>query len=216
MKRDKHLRPTPDAAHRDIPARRFWNNIDRDAFELALSGNDKYATFVQALHDPNYSRCSFPALLRKFNISLHEAQSLYTDYHRQLMLLRIATGAPQVAADVVEDAKSKMETCPRCDGERVVESTRGNRKIRKACPDCKGTGEVRVIGDRHARDLVFETMKLTKQPGPLVAINQSIGTAGALDSKFEDMMKLTQAIVSAPATRTAIEDSNRPMVPTLD
>ena len=198
MKRDKHLRPTPDQSHRDIPALRFWDTIDREQFELALSENDKYAAFLGALHDPNYSRCSFPTLLRKFNISLHEAQALYTDHMRYQGLLRMSSQLPQVMADVAEDAKSRMRVCPRCDGEKVVEPTRGNKRGRRVCPDCKGTGEIRMIGDRHARDLVFESMKLTGQKGPLVSINQDFrsgGTDPSLDMRMETLLKMSQRIV---------------------
>src|SRR5215813_6057404 len=177
MKHDKHRRSTPDQPHRDIPALRFWDAIDRDQFELALSDNaknDKYAAFLQALSDPTYSRCSFPTLLRKFNISLHEAQAIYTDHMRHMSLLLLSSQLPQVMADVTEDAKSHMKACPRCDGDKVVVFTRGNKKARKKCPECKGTGEVRMIGDKHARDLVFESMKLTrKHDGPLFAIQQN-------------------------------------------
>ena len=190
MKRDKHSRPTPNQSHRDMPALRFWNGIDRDAFEFALSGNDKYAAFLHALHDPNYSRCSFPALLRRFNISLHEAQSLYTDHMRHLGLLAMSSRLPAIMADVAEDAKNKMETCPRCDG---LKSIPYRQTETRNCPACKGSGEIRRIGDPHARDLVFESMKLIRQRGPLVAVAQNIGADG-LDSRMESILKLTRAI----------------------
>jgi len=196
MRRDKHLRQIPDKPHRDIPALRFWNEIDLERFESALSGNDKYATFLRALHDPHYSRCSFPTLLRKFNISLHEAQSLYADHMRQMGLLEISNHLPEIMSDVAEDARTHMQACPRCDGEKFVASTGDNRKALKPCPNCEGSGTVRVIGDKHARDLVFESMKLTRQRGPLVAIQQNIGAAGdGLDARLESVLKLTQAIV---------------------
>jgi hypothetical protein len=196
VRRDKHLRPTPDESHRDIPARRFWNTIDREEFELALTSNDKYDAFLRALHDPHYSRCSFPTLLRKFNISLHEAQMLYTDHMRQWGLLEISNQLPEIMSDVAEDARTHMQACPRCDGEKFVESTRDHRKVLKPCPNCTGSGTVRVIGDKHARDLVFESMKLTRQRGPLVAIQQNISPPGAgLDASLESLLKMTQAIV---------------------
>src|SRR5215470_3540914 len=96
MKRDKHLRSTPDQSHSDIPALRFWDTIDRDQFELALSDhdkNDKYAAFLQAPSDPTYARCSFPTLLRKFNISLHEAQTIYTNHMRTWPYSRCAASS---------------------------------------------------------------------------------------------------------------------------
>src|SRR5262245_45386740 len=215
MKRDKHLRLTPDQSHRDIPALRFWDTIDREQFELALSdhdNNDKYATFLQALSDPTYARCSFPTLLRKFNISLHEAQSIYTDHMRHMALLQMSSQLPEVMADVTDDAKSHMRTCPRCDGEKVVEFTRAKKRVRKKCPECKGQGEIRVIGDEHARDLVFESMKLIRKQGPLLTMQQNFVTGGydpTLDPNMENLLKLTSTIVIGrrPDERQAV-DSN--------
>src|SRR5215470_15071806 len=200
MKRDKHLRSTPDQSHSDIPALRFWDTIDRDQFELALSDhdkNDKYAAFLQALSDPTYARCSFPTLLRKFNISLHEAQTIYTDHMRHMALLQMCSQLPQVVADVTEDAKSHMHACPRCDGEKVVVSTRRNKTVSKKCPECKGTGEVRIIGDKYARDLVFESLKLTGQKNPLVAMQQNFVSGGRdmmLDNNMEKLLSLSAAL----------------------
>src|SRR5215831_11514192 len=200
MKRDKHLRPTPNQSHRDIPALRFWDTIDRNQFELALSDhdkNDKYAAFLQALSDPTYARCSFPTLLRKFNISLHEAQTIYTDHMRHMALLQMCSQLPDVVADVTEDAKSHMRPCPRCDGEKVVVFTRGNKKASKKCPECKDTGQVRPIGDKHARDLVFESMKLTGQKSPLVAMQQNFVTDSRdmmLDNNMEKLLSLSAAL----------------------
>src|SRR5215831_2482513 len=189
MKRDKHCRPTPEQSHRDIPALVFWDTIDRDQFELALSDNDKYSVFLHALSDPTYARCSFPTLLRKFNISLHEAQGIYTDHMRHTALLQMCSQLPQVIADVTEDAKSHMRACPRCDGEKVVVFTRGNKSTRKKCPECRGTGEVRIIGDKHARDLVFESMKLTGQKSPLVTMEQNFVSGGGGDMMLNHNME---------------------------
>ena len=191
MKRDKHSRWAPEHPNRDIPATRFWNSIDRDAFESALSGSDKYATFLQTLHDPQYSRCSFPTLLRKFNISLHEAQTLYTDHMRHMGLLAMSSQLPAIMADVAEDAKNRIETCPRCDGLKSVPSQHG--ETIRDCPTCKGTGEIRRTGNEHARDLVFESMKLIRQRGPLVTIAQNIGIDG-MDGRMESLLKLTRSI----------------------
>src|SRR5215510_3480265 len=204
MKRDKHFRPAPNQSHRDIPALRFWDTIDRNQFELALSDNDKndkYAAFLQALSDPTYARCSFPTLLRKFNISLHEAQTLYTDHMRHMGLLLLSSQLPEVMTDVAEDAKSYMKTCPRCDGDKVVVFTRGNKKARKTCPECRGTGEVRMIGDKHARDLVFESVGLTKKQGPLFAMQQNFITGSddmTLNPRMEEMLRLSATLAVAP------------------
>lgn len=196
MKTDKHKRRMPDNPIADLPARRFWSNIDREQLELALSSvPDKYDAFLNALHDPTLMRASTPTLMRKFNISLHELQLLYTDHMRQLGLLKMSSDLPQVMSDVADDAKNKLILCPRCEGTKVVESTKGKKKIQRTCPSCEGVGRVLAQGDKHARDLMFESMKLTKLGGPLVAIQQNFGDNSNLDSKMESQLKLTQSII---------------------
>src|SRR5262249_10381662 len=128
---------------------------------------------------------------------------------RFIGLLRMSNQLPQVMEDVTEDAKSHMQVCGRCDGEKVIQFTRANKTTSKKCPDCKGTGEVRVVGDKHARDLVFESMKLTRQrEGPIVAIQQNIGAGGGLSAKLEDLLKQTQSVIlEAPRNEpNAVED----------
>src|SRR5262249_9808603 len=168
-----------------------------------------------------YARCSFPTLLRKFNISLHEAQTLYTDHVRHMALLQMCSQLPEVIADVAEDAKSHMRACPRCDGEKVVVSTRGNTKARKKCPECRGTGEVRMIGDKHARDLVFESMKLTGQKSPLVTMEQNFVSGGGdmmLDHNMERLLSLSAALTMGRRSieRDSALDSNSSSEPASD
>ena len=211
MRTDKHKRKIPENAALDIPARRFWDNVDHDKVELFMqepqhvdstSGISKYDSFLRALHDPAYSRLTFPAMLRKFNLSLHEVQTIYTDGMRQMGLLQMSNALPQVMADVSEDAKSQMVLCPRCDGDKIeviVDERNAKGKVVKSheqqCRVCEGVGKVKVPGDKHARDLMFESMKLTKQGGPLVAIQQNIGGNGTqLDSNIESLLKMTQTI----------------------
>src|SRR5262249_7412961 len=155
------------------------------------------------------------------NISLHEAQTIYTDHMRHMALLQMCSQLPQVIADVTEDAKSHMHACPRCDGEKVVVSTRGNQKARKKCPECRGTGEVRMIGDKHARDLVFESMKLTGQKSPLVAMQQNFVSGGRdmmLDNNMEKLLTLSAALTMGRRSieRDSVLDPNSSSEPVSD
>lgn len=193
-KHDKHGRELPNNPAADVPMRRFRENIDPDKLELFLGENEKYQLFLHALHDPTHAHLTFATICRKFSISLHELQTLYTDGMRHLGLLEMAANLPQVMVDVSEDAKSRMEHCPRCDGEGVVWFGSEANRQSKSCPQCRGTKEVRVSGDKHARDLVFESMKLTAQKGPLVAIQQNFGGGDGLDARMEGMLKMTQQI----------------------
>lgn len=214
LKKDKHGRPLPDRPSLDLPMQRFAETVDRDALSLFLSQNEKYTGFLSALHDPAYARLSFAKLCRDFHISLHELQTLYTDGQRQLGLLRMSSALPQIMEDVGEDAKSRQIVCPRCDGYKtltiILERDDAGKPIKteeRTCPVCKGIGEIRQVGDKHARDLVFETAKLTGQKGPMVAIQNNFGAGSTLDAKMEGMLKMTQTIVMGEQTGERKEDN---------
>ena len=54
-----------------------------------------------------------------------------------------------------------------------------------------------MIGDKHARDLVFESMKLTGQKSPLLAMQQNFVTTGGdmmLDNNMEKLLSLSAAL----------------------
>lgn len=192
MKTDvKHYRKRGTVKTFEEPVRRFRDNIDMDKLDLFLRDEPELQDFLAAMHDPAYGNLSFVTLCKKFNVSLGKLQSIYTDGMRHIGLLRMSTALPEVMADVAEDAKSRTVTCSRCDGLKVVRLPVGSEQLDRPCPACSGKGEIRTPGDKHARDLVFESMKLTGQAGPLVAIQQNF-TGG--DESMEAMFKTTQMI----------------------
>lgn len=184
---------------------RFFDSVDVDRLHLFMTepahldpatGKSKYDDYLRSFADPAYNRLSHFTRMRKFGISVSELHQIYLDGQRHIGLLNLANRLPQVIDDTAADAESRLANCPRCDGETTVESTRGKQKIMRTCPECEGEGKVKVAGDKHARDLVFESAKLIKQSGPLVAIQNNVQTnvSSGLDSRLEDLMKLTQSI----------------------
>lgn len=186
----RNARTMTTKPRQDKPMKRFIENVDVEKLEAFLGNEEKYRTLVAALHDPAYAQCGFAWIARKCGVTLAELQAIYTDGMRQIGMLRMSTALPEVMGDVVEDARSKKVVCPRCDGFKVGPVKGGGER---ECPVCAGTGEVTQIGDKHARDLVFETMKLTGQGGPLVAIQQNFGQSG-LDDRMEHMLRVTQTL----------------------
>lgn len=169
-----------------VAMKRFEHSIDKDTFEMFLEDacEEKFDTFLALMRDPAYAKKPLAQLAKMCHLTLSELQSLYTDGMRQLALIKMSNQLPDIMTDVAEDARTKMESCPRCDGRKVLEDKR-------PCPMCKGAGEVRRIGDKHARDLVFESAKLTGQKQPLVAIQQNfVG-----EERMENMLKKTRTIV---------------------
>jgi len=51
---------------------------------------------------------------------------------------------------------------------------------------------MRVIGDKAARDLVFESIGLTGKTSPTVAIQQNFG----LDSELGDVLQMSQKVIT--------------------
>ena len=197
----------------NIVAKRFFDNVDSEKLELYMTdakysdpttGQSKYDDYLRSFGDPAFNKLSPWSRMRKFSLTLHELQVIYTDGQRHLGLLEMSNQLPRVMSDTSKDALNRNVSCPRCDGNKLVKETveyadakgtskKGSRE--KPCPECKGQGEVEVSGDHRSRELVFEAMKLTKQPGgPLVAIQQNVTNNSGLDSSLEDLLKLTQSI----------------------
>jgi len=193
-KKDHSGREVPTVARKDVPLQRFSDNIDKEKLShfLENSGNDRFDTLMILMQDPAYATCNFTTLCRKANVTLHELQDLYTNGMRQLALLRMSNALPDIMADVAEDAKTRMENCPRCDGFMMLQQQDGSTR---ECPTCKGKGEIRRVGDKQARELMFESAKLIKQSGPLVAIQQNFGGG---DNRMEAILKKTREIVLEP------------------
>ena len=174
--------------------KRFSKVVDREALEMFLAEKDnpKYETFLALLHDPAYAKLPFAQIARLAKISLSEFQQVYTDGMRHMGLLRMANALPQIMEDVAEDARNSTQLCHRCDGTGIVPD--GERKT-KVCPVCDGERRVKKMGDKHARNLIFETAKLTGQAGPMVAIQQNFSIG---DTRMESMLKKTRSIVLEP------------------
>jgi len=199
--RDRHGRPVPVKSYVDIPVNSFFDTVDKDALLCALNENDKYTDFLSALCSAEYAHMAPATIMRKFGVTLHDMQMLYRDYRRNQGLIAMSDRLPKIMTDVAIDAETREMTCPRCEGDGIVytqamdEDGKKSDPQPKTCPECEGAKVVRKIGDKHARDLVFESMALTNQKVPLVAIqnNQFSGSAG-LNSSMEETLRATQRL----------------------
>lgn len=193
-KQDADGRAIPAHASTDLPVKRFFQTIDNDQLEMFLDEHDKYAPFLAALRSAEYQHMTYAKIMQRFNVTLHELNSLYRDGQRNIGLFSMSSHLPKVMEDVSIDAESKMVVCPRCDGELLVKNSEDKPKV---CPECDGAGKIRQVGDKHARDLVFESVGLTSQKGPIVAIQQNFGSGrggDGLNSSLEDTLRMTQTI----------------------
>lgn len=143
---------------------------------------------------------SFTAICRHHGLTYTSLVEMFSKYQINSGLIRQMRYVPKAMEDNAIDALSKFEPCPRCDGDGEIpdenaESVDGEIKVRitKTCPLCKGRKEVRVPGDKLARELLFESAGLTGKKGPSVAIQQNFGAGG--DHSIESTLALTQKLL---------------------
>ena len=197
--KDKHGREIP-LNGLDKPMKLFWDNCDKEALALFLSHDEKYETFMAALMDPSQAHISYPVLCKRYGVTLHELNGLYMDGMRHLGMMNAAGRVPKIMDNVFENAENRLTNCPRCDGLKEITKNEYDQdgklinSTSRTCPQCEGVGKITAMGDKHAQDLVFESMKLTNQKGPAVQIQQNFGDSTLLDGKMESMLKLTQSI----------------------
>lgn len=191
-KRDKNGRKLPVIVSKDLPMRRFIENVDEGEFERALEAQSepKFALFLSARADPAYRGQSFAALCKKFGITLQDVDELWRNHQLHTGMIQMMNHVPRILQDVAEDSKSKDQMCPKCEGLKTI-SDGEPPKVRN-CPLCKGIGEVRVAGDKNSRDLVFESIGLIGKKSPMFAIQQNFG----LDSGLEEILMNTQRVIS--------------------
>jgi hypothetical protein len=158
-KKDKNRRPVPVRADRDRPIQWFFEDVPRTDLDDALlvSGDARFHRLYDALHDDVYRRTSPGTLCRKFGVSWMDLMNLWYSYNMHLGLMRLANRLPKILDDIAEDSESRDRSCPVCDGIGYVATD----SIRYTCVICDGVVKVRVPGDAHARQLVFEIIGLT-------------------------------------------------------
>ncbi len=184
--------PVPEAVHRErIAANRLIKQTSRDEIEMFLenAADPRCETFVAMLRDPMYQSKTIAQMAKLCGMKMTEVQHIVMDGMKQLAMMNLHSNLPEIMEDVVGDARTTSESCPRCDGLMVVPfGENGTRP----CPSCKGTGSIKRVGDRHARDLIFESAKLTGQKGPMVAIQNNVAFS---DERMENILKKTRSIV---------------------
>src|SRR5262245_22907190 len=151
---------------------------------LQFSGDARFLRLYDALHDDAYRSTSPGTLCRKFGISLRDLVDVWSEYNRLLGIMYTSTHLRQIMEDVTNNALSRDDVCPRCDGLKNVRDREAETRI---CPVCKGEGSVRVPGDPHSIQLVLEVMGLIGRKGPAIRIEQNVRFEA-----MEEMLRIGQ------------------------
>lgn len=178
---------------------------------MSAVGKDEMVQALEHTHDPRHGKLAKllvdprrPLTLvkacKEADVTLADFVEAFQKYQVHLGTVRLMRHIPQVMEDVGEDAKSRSEPCMRCDawgyikvGDDVVLQEEqpewvpdGNR----LCPQCHGRKEVRVPGDKLARELVFEAVGLTGKKAPAVAIQQNFSQPNTIEQASMATQKL--------------------------
>lgn len=219
---DLKLVPRKSDISRDPIFRRLEQSLDRDEFaDILRSAPDERAKRLLAMvTNPKYIKWSLARMAMECGLSYAEVTMIIRAHHLGEGMLRMSAHAPKVMEDVAIDSMSREVTCAACkshmeDGVAsvpVTESVYDTQTKRQVvqqlqdaeghlrwerCLTCDGLGTLRKVGDADARKLMFDTLKLTGQRGPLVAIQNNNGGAPSM----EDTVAGARDVLDVPALK---------------
>ena len=214
LTKDRAGRKLNKQPNRDKAAKAFIETIDYRRLEMILAANSQYHLLLQRMRDPlgfasGNGWKSFAALLLKHDIPVAEIQKVYIDGSKQLGVLELANRFPAIAADIGDDARSRDESCPACQGTgSLIASAAANAADAELdagqCPSCKGSGTIRVMGDKHARDMVVGILQLGPKSGVTInnLLSQNANFGGGND-RIEDLLSKTAQVIDVEASTEA-------------
>lgn len=183
---------------RDKILKSFRDVMDMDEFSeaLRLSKDPKFEMLLAALMNPRLKNCSFGQLCKRCDLTINDLATLWKSFQLSKGLINWMNEMPDLMDDVMVDSRSRMTVCPKCAGEGALHE-KINENENPICPICNGEGEIRTIGDKDARNTVFEGVGLKRTGG--IQVNQNVlsVTQGlpTLEDDLADMEKVFDAEV---------------------
>lgn len=157
---------------------------------LSQSTSPKAQRFLELLVDPKNSGQSMTRLARRSGVEPQDVMEVFRSYYLAQSMLEYVKGAPRIARDIVLDAQSTEEECPRCDGWGKIKDA-DDKKVE--CKRCKGAGTIRIPGNSDARKLMAESVGWTRKGsgsgGGAHGITINLSHTG-VESVIEEMERL--------------------------
>lgn len=174
----------------DKAIRNFYNNVDLPEFKQALefSKDPKFQMLLYAMSNKRLLRCSFAEICKRCDLTVLDIANLWRSYHMSKGIMRQMPHVADVMEDVAIDSKSRVVVCPRCAGEGKLNGELMNKQSGAICPDCYGDGKIRLVGDKDARSLLYESIGLKKSGGSVVqTTNVNLGSLPSLEDTIGDV-----------------------------
>lgn len=162
---------------------------------LEVSNDPRYNMLLAAINNPRFNSCSFAELCRKCRMSIQDVVEVWRNHLKTQGIVKMMGHMPEIMEDVAVDSKSKVVVCDMCQGEGRLHDKKVNNIEDPICPECHGDGKVRLLGDKDARLLAFETVGLKKGGGILVGVNidNRKGGVPAMEDQISNVEKIFDA-----------------------
>lgn len=144
---------------------------------LRHSDDERMRALAKSAADPMNARVSFSRLAEDHRVNAYMIAKEFEKIMKAEGIIRQAQHLPELMEAAAIDAKSKWEECETCDGVGTVPDAEAHKIAcaeavkkgepmptvapRMKCKNCKGEGQVYVMGDIDRLKLVFETYGLT-------------------------------------------------------
>ena len=162
---------------------------------LEISNDPRYDMLLAALNNPRMNGCSFSTLCRKCRMSIQDVVEVWRNHLKTQGIVRMMGHMPDIMEDVAIDSKSRTVTCDMCQGKGVLHDKKVNNIDKPICPECHGDGSVRLMGDKDARLLAFETVGLKKGGGigQVNVLNVNKGGVPSMEDQIASIDKVFDA-----------------------
>jgi len=162
---------------------------------LEVSNDPRYNMLLAAINNPRLNGCSFAELCRKCRMSIQDVVDVWRNHLKSQGLVRMMGHMPDIMEDVAIDSKSKYVTCNDCQGKGVLYGREVNKIKDPICPACHGDGTIRLLGDKDARLLAFETVGLKKGGGVgfVNVVNVNKGGVPSIEDQVANVDKIFDA-----------------------
>jgi len=158
------------------------------------------------LNNPRFANNTFPELCRRSKMTLQDVVEVWRLHIKNQGIVRMMGHLPDIMEDVAIDSKSRIVVCDKCQGKGQIFGATINGVADPVCPECHGEGTIRLLGDKSARDLAFETVGLKKTGGINVNVAQ-VNNTPKLPS-LEDQISSVEDVFDAEYSTLSGEETD--------
>lgn len=166
--------------------------LDQLKFALAQQDTTKAMVFLTSLCDLTKSKIPITDLAKRAGIGLTEMMQIWRSHCHTAALGIAIEGTVPITGDLVEDAKSTLTCCTRCDGAGQMRIQLEDGYHWVPCINCDGSGATRRPGDSKSREYLYKATGFIK-PDAGIQVHTHINTH-SVDSVLDELDRLPPVV----------------------